>query len=115
MGCYSRVAHWARQRLPLHLRRPQPVLVKTSPRPEGKEVEPLRYSEGLYQMPVPKLIKDQVQAHAAHDAEEDRIRVFIDQKTVQDEQLIGMKHQDEFVPPPFVAPRREACYGKMFP
>lgn len=78
--------------LPLNICRSEPVLSESSPRPEGKEIEPSGDGKGFYKVSVSYLIENEMQAHAAQDTKQDRIRVFIDQKTVEEKQLIGMEH-----------------------
>ncbi len=84
--------------------------MKSSPRPEGDEIEPFGDGEGLDKVTVADLIEGEMKPHAAQDAEEDRIRVFINQKTIDGKQLIGMEHQDKLVPSPFITPGCETFY-----
>lgn len=87
--------------------------MKLTPCPECEEIEPFGDGKGLDQVAVGELVKDKMQPHAAQDADEDGIRVFVDQKAVKDEQLIGMEHQYKLVPSAFITPGCETPYGKM--
>lgn len=89
---------------PFLSRRPQPVLAKPSPCPEGEEIEPFRDDISFDEMTVADLVEDEMQSHAAQDAEEDRVWEFIDQNAIEDKQLVGMEYQDDFVPASLIIP-----------
>ena len=62
--------------------------MKTSPCPEGKEVEPWRYDKGLDKVSVSDLVKDKVKPDTPEDTQQNRMWVIVNQQTKERIQFI---------------------------